>query len=114
MKIRKKNKIIAELNDALRKDIFNASIKGRVVLTAGVSALPFAYAVIEKVQNFNEFNEDNDPFKEHDFGQFVINNIKFFFKIDYYDSKEMEYASEDASDPEKTFRVLTIMKSDEY
>ena len=114
MKVTKKNEIIAELNDALRKDIFNANIKGKVVLTAGVSALPFAYAVIETVQNFNEFTEDNDPYEEHDFGQFFINNMKFFWKIDYYDSPKMEYGSSDPYNEEKTFRVLTIMKAEEY
>jgi len=105
---------IAQLNDALRKNILNPHLKGKAVLTAGVSILPYAHAIIEQVQNFNEFTKDNDPYKEHDFGQFFINNIKFFWKIDYYDSPKMEYGSDDPSSEEKTFRVLTIMKAEEY
>lgn len=114
MKIRKKNKLIAKLNDNLRKNIFDPNINGQIVLTSGVSSLPFAFAIIEQVKNFNNFNEHNDPYGEHDFGEVLINNIKFFWKIDYYENKEMQYGSEDPSDSEKTFRVLTIMKGDEY
>lgn len=105
---------IATLNDELRKNIFNPLVKGRIILTAGVSVLPYAHAVIKAVEEFKEFNKDNDPYEEHDFGQFYINNIKFFWKIDYYDNSEMQYGSEDPTSEEKTFRVLTIMRGDEY
>ena len=59
------------------------------------------------------FSEDNDPHGEHDFGSFEVDGENYFFKLDYY-SPDMEGGSEDPADPEKTTRVLTIMRADEY
>ena len=103
--------MIRTLNDCLRKSLAG----GRVVMTSGVSALPddVRARAIEFTRTFNEFTPDNDPHQEHDFGSFEIDDQKFFFKLDYYD-KSMKYGSEDPSDPEKTTRVLTIMRADEY
>ena len=56
---------------------------------------------------------DNDPHREHDFGSFEIEGETYFFKIDYY-ALDMIGGSEDPADPEKTTRVLTIMRADEY
>ena len=50
---------------------------------------------------------------ERDFGAFEYGNTKFFWKIDYYDN-DLKYHSEDKSDPDKTTRVLTVMKASEY
>ena len=102
---------IAELNDCLRQTFTG----GQVVMTAGVDALPAAMkaSVLQKVQSFNEFDADNDPHKEHDFGSFEIDGEKFFFKIDYY-APGMDGGSEDPSDPQKTARVLTIMFASDY
>jgi hypothetical protein len=66
-----------------------------------------------KVQNFADFNADNDPYGEHDFGSFEVAGETFFWKIDYYDSP-CEFGSEDPADPEKTTRVITIMFAAEY
>jgi hypothetical protein len=60
-----------------------------------------------------EFTDDNDPYGEHDFGSFGLCNRKFFWKIDYYDP-QLEYGSEDPTDPQKTTRVLTLMLAEEY
>lgn len=62
---------------------------------------------------FSDFNADNDPHEEHDFGSFTLNGRKFFWKIDYYDTK-MEFGSVDPADSTKTTRVLTIMLAKEY
>jgi hypothetical protein len=69
--------------------------------------------VLLRVQNFADFNDDNDPYGEHDFGSFEVAGETFFWNIDYYDLR-CEFGSEDPSDPAKTMRVLTIMFAGEY
>lgn len=102
---------IRELNDRFRTTMTG----GRVMMTAGVDALPsdVKAMVIRRVATFSDFNADNDPNHEHDFGSFTLAGRKFFFKLDYYDST-MTYGSEDPADPAKTTRVLTIMLAEEY
>lgn len=104
---------IAALNDGLRTT-FDAA-KGRIVLTSGVSRLPETdrTGIFNLVKSFNGFSEDNDPYGEHDFGKIEHNGQDIFWKIDYYDPS-LRYHSEDASDPDKTVRVLTIMLANEY
>ena len=55
---------IALLNDAFRTSLTG----GTVLLTAGVYQLPdmVKSAAIRKVVDFDDFNEDNDPYGEHD------------------------------------------------
>src|SRR5665213_1758517 len=102
---------IRELNDRFRTTMAG----GRVMMTAGVDALPsdVKALVIRQVATFSDFNADNDPHSEHDFGNFELAGRKFFFKLDYCDSA-MEFGSEDPADPAKTTRVLTIMLAEEY
>lgn len=100
-----------ELNDAFRRTFSG----GKVLLTAGVDALSAEakVEVLSKVRTFADFNSDNDPHGEHDFGSFELGGEKYFFKLDYY-ALDMEGGSEDPADPEMTTRVLTIMRADEY
>jgi hypothetical protein len=102
---------IRELNDTFRRSFSG----GRVMMTAGLNALPpdIQAAAFRKVQAFDEFTADNDPHGEHDFGAFEVADLQFFWKIDCYD-RTMEFGSEDPSDPAQTTRVLTIMLADEY
>ncbi|MBV9479793.1 MAG: DUF3768 domain-containing protein [Acidobacteria bacterium] len=105
-------KKIAELNDLCRTAM---GVAGRLVQTAGISALPMQdqSAIREKVETFDTFTPDNDPYGERDFGAFNHNGHKIFWKIDYYDTT-MTKGSEDPSDPKQTVRVLTIMLASEY
>lgn len=102
---------IRQLNDAFRTTFAG----GVVVMTAGVEALPteIRARVLQAVRDFRDFDEDNDPHHEHDFGAFELSNQRFFFKLDYYDTS-MEFGSPDPSDATKTKRTLTIMLADEY
>ena len=106
-----KSKRIRLLNDNFRTTF----VGGQVVMTAGVADLPIDVKarVLIQVQHFANFNADNDPHGEHDFGSFEVAGEKFFWKIDYYD-RDLMFGSEDPADPDKTTRVLTIMLSDEY
>ena len=102
---------IARLNDEFRLTCKG----GRVVLTQGIASMrpDDQLLIVNKVRHFDDFSNDNDPWNEHDFGAFDYNGEKVFFKIDYYDPT-FEMGSEDPANPEKTARVLTIMRADEY
>lgn len=102
---------IARLNDELRRTFTG----GKIMMTAGINALPdkVKAKVLSAVRSFNEFTEDNDPHKEHDFGSFDVDGEKCFWKIDYYDLT-MEGGSDNPADPAVTTRVLTIMLASEY
>lgn len=102
---------IKRLNDTFRKSFHG----GRVVLTVGIQSMPAddRSELLKQVQKFDNFTEDNDPYGEHDFGAISFKNDTYFWKIDYYDT-DYNYLSPDASDPNVTNRVLTIMRGDEY
>jgi hypothetical protein len=103
---------IAELNDLCRKA---PGVAGQPFQTSGIDALPSGdqSAIREKVETFDAFTPDNDPYGERDFGAFEHNGQRVFWKIDYYD-RTLTRGSEDASDPSETVRVLTIMLASEY
>lgn len=103
--------IIRQLNDVFRRTFAG----GKVMLTQGIDALPtdVKVAAMVAVQQYTQFDKDNDPHSEHDFGAFELQGEKVFWKIDYYD-KSMESGSENPADPSKTTRVLTIMHASEY
>ncbi len=86
-----------------------------MVVTQGIAQLPAKQQreLLEKVQNHSNFTEDNDPYKEHDFGRIEPFGEEFYWKIDYYD-KSLTKGSEDPSNPECTTRVLTLMLAQEY
>ena len=69
--------------------------------------------VVSLVRRFDGFNEDNDPYGEHDFGMVEFKGEKYFWKFDYYD-QNLEFGSPDPSDTTQTTRVLTIFLSSEY
>jgi Protein of unknown function (DUF3768) len=102
---------IRELNDSLRRTF----VGGKVMMTAGVNALPDEdkAAVLSCVRTFTDFTSDNDPHGEHDFVSFDHDGVRYFAKIDYY-TPDMCGGSEDPDDPSKTVRVLTVMRADEY
>src|SRR5690606_18748219 len=98
---------IREHNDLLRTTL---GIGGRLVITAGVAALPpeTKTGILKAVASFKEFNGDNDPRGEHDFALLEVHGYRIIWKIDYYDL-EMRFLSPDPADATVTIRLLTIM-----
>lgn len=101
---------------ALQKDNFRKHLsQGTLVLTQGIrSNTPEDLKeIITKVRTFDNFDENNDPYGERDFGAFDYKEKRIFWKIDYYD-QEFLYLSPDVSNPRVTNKVLTIMYAEEY
>lgn len=111
MTLRSKTREIAALNDLARQTFMFC----RVVFTEGLMSLEDddLQAVVSLVRSFTDFNPNNDPYGEHDFGMVTHKGEKYFWKFDYYD-QNMEFGSPDPSDTTQTTRVLTIFHSDEY
>ena len=113
---------IAALNDEFRQAAGltrtgPAAVPGRYVMTRGIAVLSAEAQVeiLERVRNFSDFKPANDPHREHDFGSIALTGgDEVFWKIDYYADAEMEYGSEDPADPNRSFRVLTLMLAAEY
>ena len=111
---------VADLNDQLRKDMFTGNmlkkhnLKNKIVLTPGIAGLNLIdkEKVFASVKYFGNFTKNNNPWGEKDFGSFNFKKETFNWKIDYYDN-DMKYHSPDKTDPNKTVRVLTIMKAEE-
>lgn len=105
------SKAIAALNDQARHSFTGC----RVQITQGVQALSIELVaqVLDAVRSFGKFNEDIDPYGEHDFGRIDFQGSVIFWKFDYYDP-DLQMASLDPGDPTITTRVLTIMMADEY
>jgi Protein of unknown function (DUF3768) len=106
---------IRALNDEMRTAGPLTQSANRWVFTAGVLALGDneAAAAVERVMDFAEFDDDNDPYGEHDFGAFDLAGQRLFWKIDYYD-RAMEGGSPDPTDGSVTVRVLTTLLASEY
>jgi hypothetical protein len=102
---------IRALNDAFRRSFAG----GTVIVTASFNSLSAdrRYSVLAKIRAFNNFNEDNGPHGEHDFGLIEDGDVRVFWKIDYYDT-DMDLMSPDPADASVTTRVLTVMLAEEY
>ena len=111
-------------NDAFRKAVmFAPQPDGKAVMTrsiANLGSMTCAW-IYKQVAEFDTFNEDNDPYGEHDFGSVTVavSNLltgesethKVFWKIDYYADADMEYGTADRLN---AYRVLVIMLAEEY
>ena len=96
---------IAHKNDVFRKLGFG------VTMTCGAAELPDIIGLMQKIRDFNEFNESNDPYGEHDFGKVTWYSRVVYWKIDYYNDK-LTCFEEPLSPTCK--RVMTVMLAEEY
>ncbi len=109
---------IPQLNDEFRTTIGLVGLAlqmNALVITSGVAAKgnDFINRAMKAVRSYSAFTEDNDPHHEHDFGDFTLDGVELYWKIDYYDRK-LEYHSPNAAEPDVTRRVLTVLLADEY
>lgn len=102
---------IRTLNDQLRQ----THVGGRILMSRGVMAMgpEGVVGVMLAIAKANDFNEDNDPYGEHDFGAATVSGHRVFWKIDYYD-QSLSSQAVDPSDVEGCVRVLTVMLAEEY
>lgn len=100
-----KEVMISMLNDKFRKSSLG------VVLTCGVQSVEDLNGLMRAVREFDDFNESNDPYGEHDFGRIDWKGDKVFWKIGYYNKTLDGWA-----DPltKECQRVMTVMLADEY
>lgn len=103
---------ITELNDEFRK---NPLRYGRLMLTSGVDAKGQDYVrrAMQLIANYGSFSHGDDPYGEHDFGAFVLDSERLFWKIDCYDPT-LEHGSQYPTDRSLTVRVMTVMLASEY
>lgn len=114
---------IAKYNDLIRKSLLNPAIKRQldnegcryqVTMTANAHhSIKNKIGLQHTISTFNNFNEDNDPYGEHDFINFTFQGHKVIGKFSYYD-ENLEYGSEDPEDLTKTTRVFSIMLASDY
>jgi len=99
--------LVAQKNDAARSNAVNYMATGGIMALDEVTISE----IFVGVQNFADFNEDNDPYGEHDFGSLEVQGYKVFWKIDYYD-QWLKYGVKPL-DPDCR-RIVTIMLAEEY
>lgn len=110
---------ICALNDELRSRVGDAELPdtlGFVCITRSVSehGSEFVRQVLHAVRQFSDFTPNNDPYGEHDFGTFLIDDEQLNWKIDYYDLNQKGMGSVHPEDADATRRVLTIMLAEDY
>ena len=84
-------------------------------MTRGIIALGAKrqMAILSAIASFNEFDVENDPYGEHDFGALTVQGERILFKIDYLD-RALTGHSPDPTDLTVTTWVLTVMLAEEY
>jgi hypothetical protein len=92
---------------------------GSLILSPKLFLCDQINSVLKDVQNFNDFNETNNPFNERNFGDLFYKSLNFngvtefkvaiFFKIEFWDDKTMQFESENHL-RDKCYRTLTIFE----
>lgn len=76
-------KEIAALNDTFRENAIRMPQRGWLLVSPAINSDPkLLEECLKKTLEFNTFTEEDDPYGEHDFGCFTINNVDYFWKIE--------------------------------
>ncbi len=93
-----------------------ASLGDRIIAEGGDDS-PLVNLITNAIANFTDFNEESDPYGEHDYGSFKVEidgeDRLIMFKIDYYNI-DLTEGSEDPADVSQTTYVLTIFFAEDY
>lgn len=100
---------IAARNDAFRKNF------GRLVVSARLHELgsEFVDRAVEATKAFDRFSPENDPSGWRDFGEFTLDGVELFWKIDTYIDGYTPVGTVDPLDPEAS-QLLTLMLAEEW
>ena len=79
---------IAQLNDRFRGMALDVTITPGVI-----HGFRDVIGLLKAVERFADFNADNDPYAEHDFGSLIWEGEKVFWEVDYYD-QQLQYGEE--------------------
>jgi hypothetical protein len=102
--------LVKELEIAHKNDVFRKLGFG-ITMTCGAAELPDVLGLMQRIRDFNEFDENNDPYHEHDLGRLKWHGDTVLWKIDYYNDKLTCF--EDPLSP-TCKRVMTVMLAEEY
>jgi hypothetical protein len=106
---------LAHINDTIRMNLckLRCNLKvdgviGQLMFTRNaIEALGDNITVLlQEIGSFNDFNKDNDPHKEHDFGKIVLFGRTWFWKFDYYEKSIRSFGHD--------VHLLTIMEASDY
>lgn len=98
-------KLVAALNDAHRQ-----SLQG-CVFEEGVVQLPAptVAALLARIAEFDSWEEDTEPFRDHHCGCIELDGDRFLWKINYY-GVELQHPSPNPADAFVTRRMLLIRR----
>jgi len=106
---------IAKRNDNFRNLVLQKALDyGKAVISRTFNVLDeeLKQEAYEKIREFTDFNEDNDPYNEHEFGKLSISNgDNLYWKIDYYADSNCELGTLHKAE---AYLVLTIMILEDY
>ena len=106
-------------NDHFRVTVLTGcTTGGKAFTTRAFSLQPKALRieVMDSVCNFSNWTTEPAEldYEEHDYGSLACQGNNYFFKIDYYSDETCHWASDDPTNPTKTFRILTIGLQADY
>jgi hypothetical protein len=102
---------IAQLNDLLR----TSGTGGQIMITRGVRSI-IGYSggeLLSALKAYDDFDPENDPHGERDFGALDLWGTELLWKIDYY-APGLCFGSDDPADAAVTERILTVLLPEEY
>lgn len=89
--------------------------RGQALIADGIRAEGFEFAqkADQAAAQFDSFDDDNDPWQEHDCTALTVDGRRIIWKMGYY-GRQLTNCSPNPADTKVTRLVLTIMLASEY